>query len=422
MQCLACGKRIRRIDNAHLAHCCGLTLQEYSIRYKVPLDVLVPQSMLGCEPPPSSYPVWQAPQGEAAIILSALRAVGSLKKTDLFYIIDGEIRRLDQLLWLAQKLSRCGFVYRQTYGFHAHQHRVVAGNALKALRPPGDLPELSLNTLSSDDFLLWLATVVACHSDFYHGYLFLRLAEKGLESQLAQRLETEFAVRLKSLSPLDHATSYSRAQSPQDAQTLLKLLKTRLMEIPVAKQRFYDPQPQASVAREQGFDCAHFITDHPGQCVNLHGGHYRMIVKIQDRIDPYTGFVLDYGYLSQALKKLVINRLDHQCLNQVSAKLAWRSSTELINEFAWHQLLDYFPNMREIQTYETEKSYCVFRGPSLEEREQGPATSAGEHFLNKKLGQNPMRAFLDQSPQRKQAQAEERARVDSRARALCEDA
>ena len=143
------------------------------------------------------------------------------------------------------------------------------------------------------------------------------------------------------------------------------------MEIPVAGQRFYEPQPQASVAREQGFDCAHFITDHPGQCVNLHGGHYRMIVKIEDRIDPYTGFVLDYGYLSQAIKKLVVNRLDHQCLNQVSAKLAWRSSTELINEFAWHQLLDYLPNMREIQTYETENHTACSAALRLKERERG---------------------------------------------------
>ena len=195
--CMACGEHITSLDSAHLLQCCGLTLQEYSIRYKLPLDVLLPQTMLNYEPPVSHYPAWQTPQARSAIILSALKAVGCLNTTKSFYVIDGDIRRLDQLLWLAGQLADCGFVFHQTYHFDQGRHRVIARNALKAARPPqDDLPTINLATCPSSDFLLWLAIALAYQSDFYQQHIFLRFVATTVEPLLSQRLQSEFGIHL----------------------------------------------------------------------------------------------------------------------------------------------------------------------------------------------------------------------------------
>ena len=46
MRCLECDKEVPLLDNEHLARCCGLTLQEYALRHKLPLDILVPPSQI----------------------------------------------------------------------------------------------------------------------------------------------------------------------------------------------------------------------------------------------------------------------------------------------------------------------------------------------------------------------------------------
>jgi len=112
-----------------------------------------------------------------------------------------------------------------------------------------------------------------------------------------------------------------------------------------------------------------------------------------------TGFVIDYGYLKSVVKHRVIKYLDHQNLNYVHADLGWRSSTELINIFIWEQLIDYLPGLEELQTYETTQSYCVYRGPSLEEFQNRTGDSLLKHFSNQKLGQSMLRNFLVSSPQ-----------------------
>ena len=50
-------------------------------------------------------------------------------------------------------------------------------------------------------------------------------------------------------------------------------------------------------------DSAYSITDHPDKCVNFHGSLYVVNVKVTDRIDALTGFVVDYGIKNVLLSK-----------------------------------------------------------------------------------------------------------------------
>ena len=164
--------------------------------------------------------------------------------------------------------------------------------------------------------------------------------------------------------------------------------------MPGLEERLFTTSPRATVVKELMFDSAHFITDHPGKCSNLHGGRYMLKVKVRDRIDPATGFVLDYGYLKKVVKHLVVERLDHQTLNYVDTALAWRSSTELLCVFVWEQLIDYLPGLEALQIHETDKSYCCYSGPSLTEYQVQGGSRLLNHFKDPELGKSHLRRDL----------------------------
>ena len=394
--CLECNAQLSQLDNRHLASCCGLTLQEYALRHGLSLDVVVPRALLDYEVPLTDYPRVTSPASrEARVVLAAVRAAGMLEQRRSLFAIPGEIRRLDQLLWLMQHLRDYGFCFRQSYRFDPRAHRVTATSSLKSLRD--NLPDsatIRIKSLSTSDLLLFMATIAALRSDIYGDYLFLHFAGSQEESAvLTNRLGNDFGVEMKSLLPFAKQSAYLRTLTSKDTRKLLGVLYPQLSRIPCAEARFYGETPEALVAKEMVFDAAHFITDHPGKCVNLHGGRYNLVIKVKGRIDPYTGFVVDYGYLKAVVQREVIEALDHKHLNLTDTSLGWRSSTELINLFIWRKLIEYLPNLYELQTYETVQSYCCFRGPTLDEMRRLRRLDDA-HFASAALGRSSLRRLL----------------------------
>ncbi len=393
-KCLECNASPVQVDNEHLAACCGLTLQEYAIRHGLSLDVVTPRHLLDREPTESHPPCALQVRRKARVVLTAVRAAGMLEERPRLWAVPGEVRRLDQLLWLVQYLQDYGFRFRQSYSFDNRAHRVVAANNLLAAR--GNLSEadfVEIESLSASEFLLFASVLTALCSDFYGGCLFLPVVQRRLAPALARRFNDDFDVEMKSLAPVSGDGACLRTLTVADARVLLGALRPKMLRIPCAPERFYQDAPRAVVAKEMVFDSAHFITDHPGKCSNLHGGRYNLVVKVKDRVDPYTGFVVDYGYLKAVVQREVIEKLDHRHLNFADPVLGWRSSTELINFFIWRRLIEYLPNLHELQTYETTQSYCCFQGPSLDEMHEF-AELGDPHFASAALGRSTLRRFL----------------------------
>ncbi len=390
MKCRECQTDISQIDNTHLAECCGLTLQEYAIRHHISLDLLVNESMVNVDDELSSYALpADEPSVHAHSILQALLDTNSLTQDNEFLSMSCDVRRLDELLWYLRALSVYGFQFRQEYCYTQTSHRVVCENKIK-------LPEKYQHKFSTNlkaiDFPLYLSVVIAQSAEQRKGYLFLSLPNSQYTEALLIRLKDEHQIRWILLENEDNILV--RTESLEDAQRLLSLVESSLSSIPCVSERFYALGEEATVSKELVFDSAHFITDHPGKCENLHGGRYTLNVKIKDRIDPLTGFVIDYGCLKSIVKQRVIERLDHQNLNYVCSDLGWRSSTELLNIFIWEQLIDYLPGLIELQTFETTQSYCQYRGPSLEQMQKTQIDSGLKHFSKDDLGRSLLRNQL----------------------------
>jgi 6-pyruvoyl tetrahydropterin synthase/QueD family protein len=392
MRCLECQAEVTHYDNAHLIECCGLTLQEYSLRHHLPLDLLVTPDQLNQLDSVEKYPIIvHSAQGERArACLEGLRMAGLLSTQGSFQIVRGEIKALDLLLWNLQWLKEYGFRFRQEYQFDELSNRVVARNMLKALRRNLVGPLVAPSLVPPPEFLESLAVCLSHIGELHAGYLFIALAQKIDSEEVMSRLARDYEVKLVALNTEQDA-SLLRCDTPRDTQKLLALIEPMLRKMPGGWERFNEETPEVTVSKEVVFDSAHFITDHPAKCSNLHGGRYVLHVKIRGRIDPRTGCVVDYGYVKRVVNKLIVDRFDHHNLNYVAGELAWRSSTELLSVYIWERLIAYLPGLEELELYETPQSWCRYRGPTLEAvRERGSNALLG-FFQDPALGTNELR-------------------------------
>jgi 6-pyruvoyl tetrahydropterin synthase/QueD family protein len=382
MRCLECGHELEWLDNEHLLQCSGLTLHEYAIRHHQPLDLLLRPDQVGSVFEAHTGAPRRDPGERARAVLQGLEWAGLVERTGEDLRVRGEVRRLDQLLWDCEQLADFGFRFRQAYSYSNQSHRVVAQSDLVA--PARSIrPALRAVPEPPPAFLESLAVFVAHAGELQAGYLLAPFAEPAYARDAAERLRREYGVDCVELAAgaaggADGALL--RTATPDDTRALMALLREPLTEIPDGWSRFHDPMPEATVTKELVFDAAHFITDHPAKCSNLHGGRYVLQVQVSGRIDPLTGCVVDYGYLKRIVNRLVVERFDHHTLNYAAPELAWRSSTEMICVFVWEQLIDYLPGLSGLRLYETTQSWCDYRGPTLDDyRQQGRSRLLG-HF------------------------------------------
>lgn len=401
MQCLECSKDLKhQINNEHLYACCGLTLQEYALRHHMPLDLLLNSDQINQLDDINTYvkPNAQATQ-QVQNLLSGLQVAGAIQQEGEFTYVSLGIRKLEQLLWYQNILQSIGFKFKQEYFYENDSHRVVARNALKI--PSVFLPPRIVCS-KSESFLFQLTVVVAHIGELHAGYLFIDFPNLNEAQRIEAELANKHQIRMQSLSATEHENGQlMRCETLEDTSRLLALLADYLNQVPNACERFFDEHEEAMVAKELVFDSAHFITDHPDKCVNLHGGRYNINVKVKDRIDPLTGFVIDYGYLKRITNAKIINQLDHHNLNYAAAELSWRSSTEFLSIYIWQTLIEYLPGLSELQIYETTQSYCCYVGPSLDELQKSGGSALLQYFTSDKLGKSQLRNLLNQGVQRK---------------------
>lgn len=397
MQCLECGTDQQRLENEHLLSCCGLTLHEYALRHHTPLDFILSPDQVNVTDRVENYPSASPYPGETArCLLQGFRLAGLLKTEGEFLVLPGDIRRLDLLLWNLQYLKDFGFRFRQEYRFDISTNRVVADNRLKArLRNFSVHHGAELSLVPPPDFLTVLASCIAHVGELHAGFLFLPVPGRRDAVEIVSCLKHLHHINMVLLETGEPGAGVMlRSHRRADSDNLFKTLRDTLQAMPGVWERFHRTTPEVTVVKELVFDSAHFITDHPAKCSNLHGGRYTLQVKVAGRIDPVTGCVIDYGYLKRVVNQRVVDRFDHHNLNFVASELAWRSSTEMLCVYIWEQLIDYLPGLTELQLYETEQSWCHYSGPDLESYLSSGSSFLLHHFKELDVRDSQLRAQI----------------------------
>lgn len=89
------------------------------------------------------------------------------------------------------------------------------------------------------------------------------------------------------------------------------------------------------VTKEFTFDSAHFLTNYYGKCERMHGHTYKLQVTVEGPVCE-NGLVIDFVVLKRIVKSQVLEKLDHQLLNDVIEN----PSAERLVVWIWDQLKD----------------------------------------------------------------------------------
>lgn len=132
-----------------------------------------------------------------------------------------------------------------------------------------------------------------------------------------------------------------------------------------------------TVSKECRFDAAHVLSNHAGQCKNLHGHTYRLVVEVAETAEAHD-MVIDFKDLKSVIGELVLDRFDHafvyhlgspsECeIAAVIAKhgmksvgLPFRSTAENLARYFFGELARRV-NVVSVKVYETPESCAEYR-------------------------------------------------------------
>lgn len=115
------------------------------------------------------------------------------------------------------------------------------------------------------------------------------------------------------------------------------------------------------LAREFTFEAAHRLPNVPEghKCARLHGHSFRVELICEGKVDPHTGWLLDFGDLKRVFEP-VFEQLDHHYLNEIDG--LENPTAENIAKWIWTRVRPVLPQLSQVNVAETCASRCEYRG------------------------------------------------------------
>ena len=132
-----------------------------------------------------------------------------------------------------------------------------------------------------------------------------------------------------------------------------------------------------TVSKQCQFDAAHVLINHVGQCKNLHGHTYRVVVEVAEVVGD-SDMVIDFKDLKQVIYDVVLARFDHAFIfDETSASeceiaavinkhgmrsvgLPYRSTAENLARHFFKALAERV-NVFSVKVFETPESCAEYR-------------------------------------------------------------
>ena len=108
-------------------------------------------------------------------------------------------------------------------------------------------------------------------------------------------------------------------------------------------------------------EAAHRLPNVPAghKCARLHGHSFRIEVHVSGRVDPHTGWIMDFADLKAAFAP-ISERLDHHFLNEIEG--LENPTSENLARWIWQHLAPKLPELARIVVHETCTSGCSYEG------------------------------------------------------------
>lgn len=121
-----------------------------------------------------------------------------------------------------------------------------------------------------------------------------------------------------------------------------------------------------SITKEFTFEASHRLPHHDGKCANPHGHSYRLEVTITGSViesGPKRGMIADFGEIKKIVNEKIIDKIDHQDLNEVFKDMD-TTAENLVIEFARvldGEIFGQNGELSEIKLYETATSCATVK-------------------------------------------------------------
>lgn len=128
------------------------------------------------------------------------------------------------------------------------------------------------------------------------------------------------------------------------------------------------------ILKKFSFDSAHYLPKVPTghKCSNMHGHTYQLTLFVDDVVDRNMGWVLDFTDL-KILVKPIIERLDHQLLNEIEG--LENPTAENVAIWIWNRTRPALPSLARVELMEMPVSGVIYTG----------VQSAWAYFLHNKF-------------------------------------
>jgi len=120
------------------------------------------------------------------------------------------------------------------------------------------------------------------------------------------------------------------------------------------------------VTVEDTFAAGHFLRNYKGKCENPHGHNYKVRVTLEGEDLDKAGLLLDFKDLKDVMKH-VIDRLDHQMINDVAPFTELNPSAENLAKYFYNETnakLTVTTNgrvhVRDVTVYETDTTTATY--------------------------------------------------------------
>lgn len=120
------------------------------------------------------------------------------------------------------------------------------------------------------------------------------------------------------------------------------------------------------VTVEAGFSSGHYLRNYYGKCENPHGHNYRVLVTLAGEELDDTGLLLDFKLLKNLLRP-VVDRLDHQMINDLEPFIELNPSAENLARYFFQQTAGQLLELtggrvgvKDCTVYETDTSFARY--------------------------------------------------------------
>lgn len=110
---------------------------------------------------------------------------------------------------------------------------------------------------------------------------------------------------------------------------------------------------------EAYFSAAHHLLNYNGKCENQHGHNWKVLVYVKGETLDDSNILIDFKVLKKELNE-ILNRFDHQDLNELEEFKNISPSSEIISKYIYQQLKLKIPIISKVSVYETSTSCASY--------------------------------------------------------------